>query len=46
MLKYRRPDSRFGPANKRRRYFVSTSLIDWAQAQNQPVSDAYQNIDA
>ena len=24
------------PANERRRYFVTTSLIDWAQAENQP----------
>ena len=24
------------PANKRRRYFVTTSLIGWAQTQNQP----------
>ena len=24
------------PANERRRYFVTTSLIGWAQAQNQP----------
>ena len=24
------------PANERRRYFVATSLIGWAQAYNQP----------
>ena len=24
------------PANERRRYFVTTSLIGWAQTQNQP----------
>ena len=26
------------PANERRRYFVTTSLIGWAQAYNQPCS--------
>ena len=31
-----RDDSRFVPANERRRYFVTTSRIGWAQAQNQP----------
>ena len=24
------------PANERRRYFITTSLIGWAQAENQP----------
>ena len=31
-----RADSRLRPANDRRHYFVTTSLICWAQAQNQP----------
>ena len=25
-------DSRFGPTNERRRYFLTTSLIGWVQA--------------
>ena len=29
-------DSSFPPANERWRYFVTTSLIGWVQAQNQP----------
>ena len=31
-----RADFRFAPGNERRRYFVTTSLIGWAQTWNQP----------
>ena len=31
-----RTDSRLHPANERRRYKVTPSLIDWAQTDNQP----------
>ena len=32
LLAYTRADSRLAPANERRRYFVTTSFIGWAQA--------------
>ena len=34
----------FHPANERRRYFVSTSLVVWVQAQNQPCYVSVANV--
>ena len=33
------------PANERRRYFVTTSPISWAQAYNQPCHHDHNNDD-
>ena len=32
------------PANERRRYFVTTSLINWAQAYNRPCNVSLQSV--
>ena len=32
------------PANERRRYFVTTSLIGWVQTENQPCNSPFMHI--